>query len=141
MIVFALGCLVLAYLTGARTGRLRLAGVSAVVLIVGYPVTPTYFATATPYAMVSCLSLALVFVLLVVRSRMLAYGTSGIILWAHVADRHDPNRLGFADRAVAKDGVPCGRLSDLHGRVRLSRCGHSDLDCSRLFWIPRDLRS
>jgi hypothetical protein len=80
MIVFALGCLVLAYLTGyltgARTGRSRLAGVSAVVLIVGYPVTLTYFATATPYAMVSCLSLALVFVLLVVRSRVLAYGTS-----------------------------------------------------------------
>ena len=31
-------------------------------------------------ALVSCLSLALVFVLLVVRSRVLAYGTSGIIL-------------------------------------------------------------
>jgi 4-amino-4-deoxy-L-arabinose transferase-like glycosyltransferase len=85
MIVFALGCLVLAYLTGARTGRSRLAGVSAVVLIVGYPVTLTYFATATPYAMVSCLSLALVFVLLVVRSRVLSYGTSGIILWALVS--------------------------------------------------------
>jgi hypothetical protein len=41
MIVFALGCLVLAYLTGARTGRSRLASVSAVVLIVGYPVTLT----------------------------------------------------------------------------------------------------
>src|SRR6185295_18444893 len=54
MIVFALGCLVLAYLTGARTGRSRLAGVSAVVLIVAYPVTLTFFATATPYAMVSC---------------------------------------------------------------------------------------
>jgi hypothetical protein len=85
MIVFALGCLVLAYLTGARTGRSRLAGVSAVVLIVGYPVTLTYFATATPYAMVSCLSLALVFVLVVVRSRVLSYGTSGIILWALVS--------------------------------------------------------
>jgi hypothetical protein len=140
MIVFALGCLVLAYLTSARTGRSRLAGVSAVVLIVGYPVTLTYFATATPYAMVSCLSLALVFVLLVVRSRVLAYGTSGIILWAlchparHVADHHDPNRLGAADRAVAKDRVPSWPRP-------LSRCGHSDLDCSRLFWIPRDLRS
>jgi hypothetical protein len=89
MIVFALGCLVLAYLTGARTGRSRLASVSAVVLIVGYPVTLTYFATATPYAMVSCLSLALVFVLLVVRSRVLAYGTSGIILWALVFTRPD----------------------------------------------------
>ena len=85
LIVFALGCLVLAYLTGARTGRSRLAGVSAVVLIVGYPVTLTYFATATPYAMVSCLSLALVFVLVVVRSRVLSYGTSGIILWALVS--------------------------------------------------------
>jgi hypothetical protein len=124
MIVFAVGCLVLAYLTGARTGRSRLAGVSAVVLIVGYPVTLTYFATATPYAMVSCLSLALVFVLLVVRSRVLAYGArqasfSGHLCHParHVADRHDPNRLGAADRAVAKDRVPCGRLSDLHGRV------------------------
>jgi hypothetical protein len=40
-------------------------------------------------AMVSCLSLALVFVLLVVRSRVLAYGTSGIILWALVFTRPD----------------------------------------------------
>ena len=39
--------------------------------------------------MVSCLSLALVFVLLVVRSRVLAYGTSGIILWALVFTRPD----------------------------------------------------
>lgn len=130
MIVFAVGCLVLAYLTGARTGRSRLAGVSAVVLIVGYPVTLTYFATATPYAMVSCLSLALVFVLLVVRSRVLAYGArqasfSGHLCHParHVADRHDPNRLGAADRAVAKDRVPCGRLSDLHGRVRCHGVG------------------
>jgi hypothetical protein len=130
MIVFALGCLVLAYLTGARTGRSRLTGVSAVVLIVGDPVTLTYFATATPYAMVSCLSLALVFVLLVVRSRGCCHTArqasfSGHLCHParHVADRHDPNRLGAAHRAVAKDRVPCGRLSDLHGRVRCHGAG------------------
>lgn len=89
MILFAVACLVLVYLTGARIGRSRLAGAGAAVLVVGYPVTLTYFATATPYAMVSCLSLALIFVLLAVRSRRIAYGASGVILWALLFTRPD----------------------------------------------------
>jgi len=93
MIVFALGCLVLAYLTGyltgARTGRSRLAGVSAVVLIVAYPVTLTYFATATPYAMVSCPFAGARFC----ASRRMVAGAGirhvSIILWALVFTRPD----------------------------------------------------
>jgi hypothetical protein len=91
MILFAVTCLVLVYLTGARIGRSRLAGVGATVLVVGYPVTLTYFATATPYAMVSCLSLALIFVLLAVRARRVVYAASGVILWALLFTR--PNML------------------------------------------------
>ena len=89
MVLFAVACLVLVYLTGARIGGSRLAGVGAAVLVVGHPVTLTYFATATPYAMVSCLSLTLIFVLLVVGSRRLAYAASGIILWALLFTRPD----------------------------------------------------
>ncbi|MBI5261249.1 MAG: hypothetical protein HY852_05455 [Bradyrhizobium sp.] len=89
MILFAVACLVLVYLTGAHLGRSRLAGVGATVLVAGYPVTMTYFATATPYAMVSCLSVALILVLLTVRSRRIAYGASGIILWALLFTRPD----------------------------------------------------
>jgi hypothetical protein len=88
-IFFAITCLVLVYLTGARIGHSRLAGVGAAVLVVGYPVTLTYFATATPYAMVSCLSLALILVLLAVRARRIAWGASGIILWALLFTRPD----------------------------------------------------
>ncbi len=91
---FAMACLILAYLTGSRIGHSRLAGVSAVVLIVGYPVTLTYFATATPYALVSCLSLALVFSLLEIKSRRLAYAVSGVLLWALLFTR--PNMLPIA---------------------------------------------
>jgi hypothetical protein len=93
-ILFAVACLVLVYLTGARIGGSRLAGVAATVLVVGYPVTLTYFATATPYAMVSCLSLALIFVLLTVRRRRIAFGASGVILWALLFTR--PDMLPFA---------------------------------------------
>ena len=88
-IFFAMACLVLVYLTGARIGLSRLAGVGAAVLVAGYPVTLTYFATATPYAMVSCLSLALILVLLAVRARRIAWGASGIILWALLFTRPD----------------------------------------------------
>ena len=88
-IFFAIVCLVLVYLTGARIGHSRLAGVGAAVLVAGYPVTLTYFATATPYAMVSCLSLALILVLLAVRARRVAWGASGIILWALLFTRPD----------------------------------------------------
>ncbi len=88
-IFFAIACLVLVYLTGARIGHSRLAGVGAAVLVAGYPVTLTYFATATPYAMVSCLSLALILVLLAVRARRVAWGASGIILWALLFTRPD----------------------------------------------------
>ena len=91
---FGIACLVLVYLVGARIGRSRLAGVGATVLVAGYPVTQTYFATATPYAMVSCLSLALIFVLLTFKARRLAYAVSGIILWALLFTR--PNMLPFA---------------------------------------------
>jgi hypothetical protein len=89
MVLFAVACLVLVYLTGARIGGSRLAGVGATVLVVGYPVTLTYFATATPYAMVSCLSLMLIFVLLAVTARRVAYAASGVILWALVFTRPD----------------------------------------------------
>lgn len=88
-IFFAIACLGLVYLAGTRLGGSRLAGVGAVVLVVGYPVTLTYFATATPYAMVSSLSLALVFVLLTVRARRAAYAASGVILWALLFTRPD----------------------------------------------------
>ena len=93
-IFFAIACLVLVYLTGARIGRSRLAGAGAAVLVVGYPVTLTYFATATPYAMVSCLSLALILVLLAVPARRIAWGLSGIILWVLLFTR--PNMLPMA---------------------------------------------
>jgi len=89
MILFAVACLVLVFLTGTRIGRSRLAGVGATVLVVGYPVTLTYFATATPYAMVSCLSLVLIFVLLAVRARRIAYAASGVILSVLVFTRPD----------------------------------------------------
>jgi hypothetical protein len=89
MILFSVGCLVLVYLTGARIGGSRLAGAAATVLVVGYPVTLTYFATATPYAMVSCLSLALIFVLLAVKTRRGAYAASGVILSVLVFTRPD----------------------------------------------------
>lgn len=88
-IFFAVACLVLVYLTGAGIGGSRLAGTGAAVLVIGYPVTLTYFATATPYAMVSCLSLALIFVLLTVRARQTAYAASGVILWALLFTRPD----------------------------------------------------
>jgi hypothetical protein len=93
-ILFAIACLVLVYLTGARVGHSRLAGAGAAVLVAGYPVTLTYFATATPYAMVSCLSLALILVLLAVRARRIAWAVSGIILWALLFTR--PNMLPIA---------------------------------------------
>jgi hypothetical protein len=94
MVLFAFGCLVLVYLAGVRIGRSRLAGVGATVLVVGYPVTLTYFATATPYAMVSCLSLALIYILRTTGSRRVAYAASGAILWALVFTR--PDMLPFA---------------------------------------------
>jgi len=93
-IFFAIACLVLVYLTGARIGHSRLAGAGAAVLVAGYPVTLTYFATATPYAMVSFLSLALILVLLAVRARRIAWAASGIILWALLFTR--PNMLPIA---------------------------------------------
>ncbi|MBR1092434.1 hypothetical protein JQ621_33740 [Bradyrhizobium manausense] len=93
-IFFAIACLVLVYLTGTRIGQSRLAGTGAAVLVAGYPVTLTYFATATPYALVSCLSLALILVLLAVRTRWIAWGLSGIILWALLFTR--PNMLPIA---------------------------------------------
>jgi hypothetical protein len=89
MILFALACLILVYLAGTRIGHSRLAGVAATALVVGHPVTLTYFATATPYAMVSCLSLALILVLLIVKSRRIAFGASGAILWALLFTRPD----------------------------------------------------
>ena len=88
-ILFAVACLVLVYLAGARIGQSRLAGAGATVLVVGYPVTLTYFATATPYALVSCLSLALILVLLAVSARRMAYAVSGVILWALLFTRPD----------------------------------------------------
>jgi hypothetical protein len=94
MTVIAIACLVLVYMTGTRIGGSRLAGVAATVLVVGYPVTLTYFATGTPFAMVSCLSVALVFVLLAVKDRRVAFATSGIILWALLFTR--PDMLPFA---------------------------------------------
>ena len=89
MVLFAIGCLVLVYRTGTLIGRSRLAGVGATVLVVGYPVTLTYFATATPYAMVSFLSLALSLVVLAVSARRIAYAASGVILWALLFTRPD----------------------------------------------------
>jgi hypothetical protein len=94
MVVFAIACLVLVYLAGVRIGRSRLAGAAATVLVVGYPVTLTYFATATPYAMVSALSLALILALIAVRTRWLAYAVSGVILWVLLFTR--PDMLPFA---------------------------------------------
>lgn len=93
-IFFAMACLVLVYLTGARIGHSRLAGAGAAILVAGYPVTLTYFATATPYALVSCLSLALILVLLAVHTRRIAWCVSGIILWALLFTR--PNMLPVA---------------------------------------------
>src|SRR5664280_297429 len=69
MVLFSVGCLVLVYLVGANIGRSRAAGVGAVALTVSHRATLYYFATATPYAVVSCLSLLLVFVLLTVKQR------------------------------------------------------------------------
>lgn len=69
-------------------------GVATTALVAGYPVTLTYFATATPFAMVSCLSLLLVFVLLAMRSRRLAFANAGVILWALLFTR--PDMLPFA---------------------------------------------
>ena len=94
-IFFAIACLVLVYLTGTRIGQSRLAGAGATVLVAGYPVTLTYFATATPYALVSCLSLALILVLLAVRTRWIAWGVSGIILWALLFTRPDMLPIGI----------------------------------------------
>ncbi|MET4294262.1 thiamine transporter ThiT [Bradyrhizobium sp. LB8.2] len=94
MILFAIGCLVLVYLAGARIGRSRLAGVGPAILVVGYPVTLTYFATATPYAMVSCLSLAMIHILLAANARRIAYAIAGGILWALLFAR--PDMLPFA---------------------------------------------
>jgi hypothetical protein len=73
---------------------LRLADVGVAVLVAGYPVTLTYFATATPYALVGCLSLALILVLLAVPTRRLAWGASAIILRALLFTR--PNMLPIA---------------------------------------------
>jgi hypothetical protein len=89
MILFSVACLVLVYLVGENLGRSRLAGVGATALVVGHPVTMIYFATATPYAMVSCLSLLLIYVLLTMRSRRRAYAASGLILWTLVFTRPD----------------------------------------------------
>ena len=94
MAAFGVACLVLVYLTGARIGGSRLAGVAATALVAGYPVTLTYFATATPFAMVSCLSVLLVYLLLTVKSRRLAFASSGVILWALLFTR--PDMLPFA---------------------------------------------
>lgn len=88
-ILFAVACLVLVYLAGARIGQSRLAGAGATVLVVGHPVTLTYFATATPFALVGCLSLALILVLLAVSARRIAYAASGVILWALLFTRPD----------------------------------------------------
>jgi hypothetical protein len=93
-ILFAIGCLILVYLTGRHMGRSRVAGVAAVVLVAGHSVTLTYFATATPYALVSFLSLLLIYVLLTMQSRVWAYALSGLILWALFFTR--PDMLPFA---------------------------------------------
>ena len=89
MTAIAIACLVLVYLIGSRIGGSRLAGVAAALLVVGHPVTLTYFATGTPFAMVSCLSVALVFVLLTVRMRRVAFGIAGGILWVLLFSRPD----------------------------------------------------
>ena len=89
MIVFSIACLVLVYLVGQNIGRSRVAGVAAVILVASHSVTLIYFATATPYAMVSCLSLLLIHVLLVSRSRPRAFIAAGVLLWALIFTRPD----------------------------------------------------
>lgn len=93
-VFFATGCLILVYLIGFKLGRTPIAGIGALILLVGHHVSLTYFATATPYAFVSFLSLLLVFILLTVESRRLAFGMSGLILYALIFTR--PNMLPIA---------------------------------------------
>ena len=93
-VLFGAGCFILVYLTGIKIGRSRLAGVAALVLLAGHNVTLTYFATATPYSVVSFLSLLLIFVLLYLDNRRMAFALSGVILWALVFIR--PNMLPVA---------------------------------------------
>jgi hypothetical protein len=89
MVACSIGCLALVYLLGKRIGGSRLAGVAAAAILVGQPVTLTYFATATPYAIVSFLSLLMIFALLTVKSRPLAFALSGLILWALFFNRQN----------------------------------------------------
>ena len=144
-IFFAIACLVLVYLTGARIGHSRLAGVGAAVLVAGYPVTLTYFATATPYAMVSCLSLALILVLLAVRARRIAWGASGIILWALLFTRPDmlpiamiPAGWALLIESEAKDRMPGDCLPDVPGRLS---CDGVDIRARPVGGHPRRARA
>jgi len=94
-VIFALACFVLVYLVGQRIGRSRLAGAAAVVLAVCSPVTLTYFATATPYAVVSFLSLLLIFILYDFKSRRAGYALAGLIMWAILFTRPNMMPIGL----------------------------------------------
>jgi hypothetical protein len=92
MVACAIGCLVLVYALGASIGRSRIAGAAAVTLLVAHPVTTTYFATATPYAVVSLLSLLMILALQRLDvPRPLAFVLAGLIFWALFFTR--PNML------------------------------------------------
>ena len=94
MTAFSIGCLVLVYLAGQNIGRSRLAGLAAVILVAAHSVTLTYFATATPYAMVSFLSVLVIYILLAAQSRAWAFSAAGLVLWALIFAR--PDMLPFA---------------------------------------------